>query len=132
LTALRVSEDREHHLAVPDASADNSTGLRVSIQPMRKPDTYPVDAPDQKSPHLRQQGLTARVIARMLGVRNGVVHGYVRAAGAPCGADMAAAGGHGIRGAGAIAVPGADGSLAKRPPSGPNWVYVEKEVAPAA
>jgi hypothetical protein len=30
LSCLRVSEDREHHLAVPDASADNSTGLRVS------------------------------------------------------------------------------------------------------
>src|SRR5665213_584216 len=29
---------------------------------------------------LRQQGLTERVIARMLGVSNGVVHGYVRRA----------------------------------------------------
>ena len=27
---------------------------------------------------LRQQGLTERVIARTLGVSNGVVHGYVR------------------------------------------------------
>ena len=26
---------------------------------------------------LRQQGLTERVIARMIGVSNGVVHGYV-------------------------------------------------------
>ena len=29
---------------------------------------------------LRHQGLTERVIARMLGVSNGVVHGYVRRA----------------------------------------------------
>ena len=29
---------------------------------------------------LRQQGLTERVIARTLGVSNGVVHGYVRRA----------------------------------------------------
>ena len=29
---------------------------------------------------LRQQGLTERVIARMIGVSNGVVHGYLRRA----------------------------------------------------
>ena len=66
---------------------------------------------------LRHQGLTERVIARMLGVSNGVVHGY-HAARPPCGADLAAAGGHGRRGPGAAAVPGADGSLAKRPATG--------------
>src|SRR6202795_2107594 len=66
---------------------------------------------------LRHQGLTERVIARMLGVSNGVVHGYVRRA-RLCGSDLAAAGGHGRRGPGAIAVPGADGSLARRPATG--------------
>ena len=29
---------------------------------------------------LRQQGLTERVVARMIGISNGVVHGYVRRA----------------------------------------------------
>ena len=43
-----------------------------------------VDAPDlrriREVLRLRHQGLTERVIARMLGVSNGVVHGYVRRA----------------------------------------------------
>ncbi len=49
---------------------------------------------------LRHQGLTERVIARMLGVSNGVVHGYV----APTAA-----------------------SQSDRRPS-PDWAYVEKEL----
>ena len=40
---------------------------------MRKPDAHPeiVDAPDQRILRLRHQGLTERVIARMIGVNNG-------------------------------------------------------------
>src|SRR6185436_14954336 len=40
---------------------------------------------------------------------------WLRASCTPCGADLATAGGHGRRGPGAVAVPCADGSFAKRP-----------------
>ena len=66
---------------------------------------------------LRYQGLTERVIARMLGVSNGVVHGYLRRA-RLAGLSWPLPEGAGRRGPGAIAVPGADGSLAKRPATG--------------
>src|SRR5674476_89803 len=43
---------------------------------------------------------------------------WLCAARTPCGAELATAGGHGRRGPGAVAVPGGDGSLAKRPATG--------------
>jgi len=75
--------DREHPWRLPDASADNSTALRLLIQPMRKPDVYLeiVDAPDQRSLTLNAPGPDRARHRAELGVSNGVAHGYVRRAG---------------------------------------------------
>src|SRR5947207_157978 len=86
---------------------------------MRKPDAYPeiVDAPDQRSSTFEAAGPDrARHCADVGGEQwRGA---RLCAARTPCGSDLATAGGHGRRGAGAIAVPGTDGSLAKRPATG--------------
>ena len=66
---------------------------------------------------LRHQGLTERVIAHVLGVSNGVVHGYVRRA-RLAGLTSPLLEGLDDEGLGAVAVPGADSGLAKRPATG--------------
>src|ERR1700686_5361417 len=83
---------------------------------MRKPDAYPeiVDAPDQRSSTFEAPGPDrARHRADVGGKQWG--RAWLRASRPPCGADLAVAGGLGRRGPGAVAVPGASGSLAKRP-----------------
>jgi len=114
---------------VPDASADNSTGLRFLIQPMRKPDAYPeiVDAPDQRSSTFEAAGPDERVIARMLGVSNGVVHGYVRRA-RLAGLTWPLPEGMDDEGLELLLFPApAAASQSDRRPA-PDWVYVEKEL----
>src|SRR5258708_21672881 len=76
---------------------------------------------------LRHQGLTERVIARMLGVSNGVVHGYVRRArlsGVPWPLP------EGIDDDGLelllFPAPAAASQNERRP--APDWGYVEKEL----
>src|SRR6478672_12653559 len=86
---------------------------------MRKPDAYPeiVDAPDQRSSTFEAPGPDrARHRAHVGGEQ--WRRAWIRASRTPCGANLATAGGHGRRGPGAVAVPGADGSLAKRPATG--------------
>src|SRR5713101_1140448 len=76
---------------------------------------------------LRQQGLTERVIARMLGVSNGVVHGYVRRARL---AGLAWPLPEGMDDEGLelllFPAPTAASQSDRRP--APDWVYVEKEL----
>jgi transposase len=93
---------------------------------MRKPDAHPeiVDAPDQRSSTF---SLTERVIARMIGVSNGVVHGYQRRARLagltwplPDGLDDDSLELLLFR------APTAASQSGRRPE--PDWIYVEKEL----
>src|SRR5271165_4978851 len=98
---------------------------------MRKPDAYPeiVDAPDQRSSTFKAPGPDrARHRADVGGEQ--WRRAWLRAACPPCRAELAAAGGHGRRGPGAAAVPGANGSLAKRPATGPRLGLCREGVAP--
>ena len=76
---------------------------------------------------LRQQGLTERVIARMLGVSNGVVHGYVRRA-RPAGLSWPLPEGMDDGGLELLLFPAPTAaSHGDRRPA-PDWVYLEKEL----
>ena len=76
---------------------------------------------------LRHQGLTERVIARMLGVSNGVVHGYVRR-GRLAGLSWPLPEGMDDEGLELLLFPALKAaSQSDRRPS-PDWVYVEKEL----
>src|SRR5712671_3141279 len=76
---------------------------------------------------LRHQGLTERVIARMLGVSNGVVHGYVRRA-RLAGLTWPLPEGIDDEGLELLLFPApAAASQSDRRPA-PDWVYVEKEL----
>src|SRR5260370_23367878 len=82
---------------------------------MRKPDAHPeiVDAPDQRSSTFKASGPDrARQRAHVGGEQ--WRRAWIRAAGAPCGAALAASGRDGRRGTGAAAVPGACSGVAKR------------------
>ncbi len=94
-------------------------GYGFLIQPMRKPDAYPeiVDAPDQRSSTFEASGPDRTRHRADVGGEQWR-RAWLRASRPPCRADLAAAGGPGRRGPGAVAVPGADGSLAKRPAPG--------------
>ncbi|MCK1415364.1 IS21 family transposase, partial [Bradyrhizobium sp. CW4] len=76
---------------------------------------------------LRHQGLTERVIARTLGVSNGVVHGYVRRARL---AELSWPLPEGMDDEGLelllFPAPTAASQSDRRP--APDWVYVEKEL----
>src|SRR3954463_9749662 len=79
---------------------------------------------------LRHQGLTERVIARMLGVSNGVVHGYVRRA-RLAGLTWPLPEGLDDEGLELLLFPAPKAaSQSDRRPS-PDWVYVEKGATPA-
>jgi hypothetical protein len=76
---------------------------------------------------LRHQGLTERVIARMLGVSNGVVHGYVRRA-RLAGLSWPLPEGMDDEGLELLLFPAPmAASQSDRRPA-PDWVYVEKEL----
>jgi transposase len=76
---------------------------------------------------LRHQGLTERVIARTLGVSNGVVHGYVRRA-RLAGLTWPLPEGMDDEGLELLLFPApAAASQSDRRPA-PDWVYVEKEL----
>jgi transposase len=76
---------------------------------------------------LRHQGLTERVIARMLGVSNGVVHGYVRRT-RLAGLTWPLPEGMDDEGLELLLFPApAAASQSDRRPT-PDWVYVEKEL----
>src|ERR1700682_1207086 len=76
---------------------------------------------------LRQQGLTERVIARTLGVSNGVVHGYVRRA-RLAGLTWPLPEGMDDDELELLLFPApAAASQSKRRPT-PDWAYVEKEM----
>src|SRR5665811_966448 len=76
---------------------------------------------------LRHQGLTERVIARMLGVSNGVVHGYVRRA-RLAGLSWPLPEGMDDEGLELLLFPAPTvASQSDRRPA-PDWVYVEKEL----
>jgi hypothetical protein len=132
LSCLRVSGDREHHLAVLDASADNSTGLRVSHSTMRKPDAYPeiVDAPDQRSFTFKAPGPDRARHCAHVGSEQWR-RARLCAASAPCRVELAAARGPGRRGPGASAVPGACGGGAKRPATGTRLGVCREGAAPS-
>ena len=75
---------------------------------------------------LRHQGLTERVIARMLGVSNGVVHGYVRRA-RLAGLSWPPPEGIDDEALELLLFPApAAASQSDRRPA-PDWLYVEKE-----
>src|ERR1700722_14802909 len=85
---------------------------------MRKPDAYPeiVDAPNTRSSTFEAPGPDrARHRADVGSKQWG--RARICASRPPCRADLAAAGGPGRREPGTVAVPGADGGLAKRPTS---------------
>src|SRR6202050_4848962 len=76
---------------------------------------------------LRHQGLTERVIARMLGVSNGVVHGYVRRA-RLAGLSWPLPEGMDDEGLELLLFPAPmAASQSDRRPT-PDWAYVEKEL----
>jgi hypothetical protein len=76
---------------------------------------------------LRHQGLTERVIARMLGVSNGVVHGYVRRA-RLAGLNWPLPEGLDDEGLELLLFPApAAAAQSDRRPV-PDWIYVEKEL----
>src|SRR5258708_27622725 len=76
---------------------------------------------------LRHQGLTERVIARMLGVSNGVVHGYVRRA-RLAGLPWPLPEGMDDEGLELLLVPAPAAAAQRGRPPAPDWVYVEKEL----
>ena len=75
---------------------------------------------------LRHQGLTERVIARTLGISNGVVHGYVRRA-RLAGLAWPLPEGIDDEGLELLLFPPAAALQSDRRPA-PDWVYVEKEL----
>src|SRR5665811_385063 len=77
---------------------------------------------------LRHQGLTERHRGRDRGEQ--WRRAWLPAASSACGADLAAARWDGRRGAGATAVPSADGGLAKRPATGTRLDLRGEGVAP--
>src|SRR5512144_2561585 len=76
---------------------------------------------------LRQQGLTERVIARMLGVSNGVVHGYVRRA-RLAGLTWPLPEGLDDEGLELLLFPAPTAASQSDRRPAPDWVYVEKEL----
>ena len=76
---------------------------------------------------LRHQGLTERVIARMLGVSNGVVHGYVRRA-RLAGLTWPLPEGMDDEGLELLLFPAPMAASQSDRRSAPDWVYVEKEL----
>src|SRR5205823_14337056 len=75
---------------------------------------------------LRHQGLTERVIARTLGIRNGVVHGYVRRA-RLAGLAWPLPEGIDDEGPELLLFPAPAAALQSDRPPAPDWAYVEKE-----
>jgi transposase len=75
---------------------------------------------------LRHQGLTERVIARTLGVSNGVVHGYVRRA-RLAGLIWPLSEGLDDEGLELLLFPAPTAAQSDRRPA-PDWAYVEKEL----
>src|ERR1700757_1225604 len=109
-----ISEDREQRFQAIVSTIWRCRTLRPTtqpgygflIQPMRKPDAYPeiVDAPDQRSSTFEAPGPDrARHCADVGGEQ--WRRAWLRSAGAPCGAVLAASGRDGRRGPGAAAVP---------------------------
>ena len=76
---------------------------------------------------LRHQGLTERVIARMLGVSNGVVHGYVRRA-RLTGLSWPLPEGVDDEGLELLLFPAPTAASQSDRRPAPDWVYVEKDV----
>ena len=76
---------------------------------------------------LRHQGLTERVIARMLGVSNGVVHGYVRRA-RLAGLSWPLPEGMDDEGLELLLFPAPTAASQSDRRPAPDWVYVEKEL----
>ena len=76
---------------------------------------------------LRHQGLTERVIARMLGVSNGVVHGYVRRA-RLAGLTWPLPEGMDDEGLELLLFPAPTAASQSDRRPAPDWVYVEKEL----
>src|SRR4051812_26228525 len=76
---------------------------------------------------LRQQGLTERVIARMLGVSNGVVHGYVRRA-RLAGLTWPLPEGIDDEGLELLLFPAPTAASQSDRRPAPDWIYVEKEL----
>src|ERR1700681_492808 len=134
-----ISEDREQRFQAIVSTIwrcrtfrpTTQPGYGFLIQPMRKPDAYPeiVDAPDPRSSTFEAPGPDRARHRADVGSEQWRC-AWLYAARTPCGSDLAAAGGHGRRGPGAIAVPGADGSLAKRPATGPRLGLCGEGTAP--
>jgi transposase len=76
---------------------------------------------------LRHQGLTERVIARMLGVSNGVVHGYVRRA-RLAGLPWPLPEGMDDEGLELLLFPAPTAASQSDRRPVPDWIYVEKEL----
>ncbi len=76
---------------------------------------------------LRHQGLTERVIARMLGASNGVVHGYVRRA-RLAGLTWPLPEGMDDEGLELLLFPAPMAASQSDRRSAPDWIYVEKEL----
>ncbi len=76
---------------------------------------------------LRHQGLTERVIARMLGASNGVVHGYVRRA-RLAGLTWPLPEGMDDEGLELLLFPAPTAASQSDRRPAPDWVYVEKEL----
>src|SRR5882757_6257404 len=76
---------------------------------------------------LRHQGLTERVIARMLGVSNGVVHGYVRRA-RLAGLSWPLPEGMDDEGLELLLFPAPTAASQSDRRPAPDWLYVEKEL----
>jgi transposase len=76
---------------------------------------------------LRHQGLTERVIARMLGVSNGVVHGYVRRA-RLAGLNWPLPEGLDDEGLELLLFPAPAAAAQSNRRPVPDWIYVEKEL----
>jgi DNA-binding NarL/FixJ family response regulator len=70
---MRVSRDREHGFHRIVSNVRNSDDC-ASLMPTQRLSMRRI----REVLRLRHQGLIERVIARMLGVSNGVVHGHVR------------------------------------------------------
>src|SRR5271155_694141 len=99
---------------------------------MRKPDAYReiVDAPDPRSSTFEAAGPDRARHRADVGSEQWR-RAWIRASRTPCRAELATAGGHGRRGPGAVAVPGADSSLAKRPATGPRLGLCREGAAPS-
>src|SRR4051812_28646557 len=76
---------------------------------------------------LRHQGLTERVIARTVGVSNGVVHGYVRRA-RLAGLTWPLPEGLDAESLELLLFPGPTATSQSDRRTSPDWVYVEKEL----